>query len=253
MIEAAILRALLTLVLVLAPTLAAEELQAQSISCRLLRTTERDYSGRCWRGNTTITLLVLQAPTTPTSGRWSGTQARLFGSGADTADVVDWSAFSPTFADIGTADSVYNWCWCRITKFTVDSVSLLFEADPQRPVPASAEDLEIVRRTRAYLHDAGQWNRVSDRNRAIAYCPPEPKSRTLFCAIYEASRLVRGAYLPGAAVAAIQDAIRAASLRRYQHPLDGFNNDSLTDYAMLQRVLHDAEQRVRASLATRGG
>lgn len=185
------------------------------------------------------------------SGRWLGTQARLFGRGADTADVVDWSAFSPTFADIGRIDSAYNWCWCRITRFELDSVSLTFEADPQRPIPASAEDLEIIQRVRGYLSETRLWNRRSDRNRAITYCPPAPTSRTLFCAIHEASRAVRGEYFPGAAIGAIQGAISAVSPRRYQHPLDGFNNDSLVDYPGLQRMLDDAEHRVRASLAVR--
>lgn len=231
----------------------AVTLPAQSITCRVLRTSDRDYSGRCWRDNTTITLLVLQAPPNPLAGRWLGTQARVFGRGADSADVVDWSAFGPTFADIGQPDSTYNWCWCRITRFTLDSVSLVFEADPRRPVSASIEDVAIIQHVRAYLSDPRQWNRNSDRNRAIAYCPPDPESHTLFCALYDAARLVRGAYFPGAAIGAIQSAISATSPRRYQHALDGFNNDSLIDHQLLQRMLEDAERRVRSSLAARGG
>lgn len=189
----------------------ASRLEAQTISCKVLRTSDRDFSGRCWRGNTTIALLVLRSPETPTTGRWLGTQARLFGRGADSADVVDWAAFSPTFADIGRADSAFNWCWCRITKFTIDSVSLAFEADPRQPVQASAEDVEIVQRVSAFLGDASSWNRQSDRNRAVGYCPPSPRSRTLFCAIHDAAVAVRGQYLPGAALSAIQGAMGAVS------------------------------------------
>jgi hypothetical protein len=113
--------------------------------------------------------------------------------------------------------------------------------------------VEIIQRVRAYLSEARQWNRQSDRNRAIGYCPPDPVSRTLFCALYDASRMVRDAYLPGAAIGAIQSAISAVSPRRYQHPLDGFNNDSLVDFQTLQRMLDHAERRVRANLAVRGG
>lgn len=226
---------------------------AQLITCRVLRTSANDFSGRCTRDNTTIALLVLRSPTRPAEGRWLGTQARLFGHGADTADVVDWAAFGPTFADIGRADSVFNWCWCRITRFDLDSVSLFFEADPGRPVPANADDLAILQRVSAQLSEVGRWNRRSDRNRNISYCPKDPPSRTLFCSLYESSVAVRGDYFPGAAVGAIQRAIGVVSSRDYQHPLDGFNNDALVEFVTLQRMLEEAERRIRMSLTLRGG
>lgn len=65
--------------------------------------------------------------------------------------------------------------------------------------------------------------------------------------------MVRGAYFPGAAFGAMQSAIGSVSPRRYQHPLNGFNNDSLVDFQTVQRMLDDAARRVRASLAVRGG
>lgn len=244
-----------TLALCLIPALPRAS-QAQLIHCDILRTSDSAYAGRCERDGWTVALLVLRPPADPARGRWYGTQARIFSErGTDTADVVDWTAFAPTFVDIGSPDSLFNWCWCRVTAASIDTNGLHFDADPARTAPPSAEDLEILRLTRSYFPDAARWNRRDTRNRAITYCPRDPSSRTLFCALYDATAVVRGDNYWGGAGAAIQAAIRAATTHRYRHPITEFNNDPDIDFATLTRMLDDAARRVREAIdsPTKGG
>ena len=219
----------------------------QVVHCQVLRTSDSAYAGRCYRDTTTVALLVLRPSASAARGRWHGTQARVFGADGDsTKDVVDWTAFAPAFVDVGSTDSVFSWCWCRIVKSTLDTSGLRFDADLGRPVPAVTHDLDIVQLARGYLRDSTRWSRGDTRSRAIGYCPRTPATRTLYCALYEATTVVRGegAY-GGPAVGAVQAAIRIVSPRRYQHPLTDFNNDPLIGFDVLQRMFDEAVRRVR--------
>jgi hypothetical protein len=221
----------------------------QVIRCDALRTSDSAYAGRCTREGTTIALLVLRPPANPKAGRWSGTQARVFGAGGDTADVVDWRAFGPTFVDVGKPNGIFNWCWCFVTAATVDTDGLHFEARLERPAPPTAEDLAILRLLRSYFPDSTKWNRHDARNRGITFCPRSPTSRTMFCALYDATVAIRGDYYLGQAGNAIQAAIRAETPQHYQHPITEFNNDPRTTFANLKRVVDDAVGHVRDELA----
>jgi len=167
--------------------------------------------------------------------------------------MVDWQAFSPVFVDINAKDRLFSYCWCLVTRAVVDTEGLHFDADGQREGPATNRDLETLKLTRSYFTDASRWNRRDERSRGISYCPREAASRTLFCALYDATVVAHGeAYLAAPANAAVRDAInRAVPNNNYNHPLTDFNNDAQVDFATMTRMLDDAIRRVREALAAR--
>jgi hypothetical protein len=224
----------------------------QSINCQLTRTSDNVYAGHCARRDTTVLLLLLNQATAKASERWIGTQARIFGSGGDTLDVVDWSTFGPVFLT-GGADSTFSWCWCHVTRLAADTTGLFFDVDVSRVGRATRNDVEILRRVLEDFGKPERWNRHSDRERAISYCPRTAPSKTLFCAMYSASVTVLGDYYPSPAVRAIQAAIRHTAPRRYRHPLDGFNNDPEVNFAALRQMLEMALQDVQGQLASMRG
>lgn len=230
--------------------------QTQTIHCDLLRTSDSAYAGRCSGNSRAVALLVLRPPQSGSTGRWHGTGARVFGTAGDsTKDAIDWQAFSPVFVDVSSRDSLFSWCWCAVTRATVDTEGLHFDADQRREALPTSQDLEVLRLARSYFTNAAQWNRRDDRSRGISYCPRNPASRTLFCALYDAAIAIRGEfYIFTPTNGAVREAIGAASPREYQHPLTGFNNDPLIDFTAMTKMLDDAVRRTREMLAKgRGG
>lgn len=228
-------------------------LRANPCTATVLRTSDRAYAGRCLSDSKSFALLVLRPPESGITGRWHGTGARVFSESPDsTKDRVDWAAFSPVFVDFGSADSLFSWCWCKVTRATFDTEGLHFDADERQPGRTTIQDLEVLRRARAYFTGSTQWNRRDDRNRGISYCPRNPSSRTLYCALYDATIAVRGEfYIFTPANGAVREAIGAASPREYQHPLTGFNNDPLIDFAAMTRMLDEAVRRMQEALTKR--
>lgn len=225
--------------------------EAQRIDCHLRRTSAAAYAGRCARNDTTVAMLLLRPPAGTTTGRWTGTGARIFGRGGDSSDVVDWTAFSPAMADVGAPGGVFASPigWMAVTESRVDTGGLRFSAAPGTSPPATQEDLRILQVAGAYFTDSARWNRVDTRKSAVVDCPPAPAPRTLFCAFHEASVQVAGDFYGARpAGAALQAAIRAARPVRYQHPLTDFNNDPAVSFATIRRVYADAVERVEAQL-----
>jgi hypothetical protein len=222
-------------------------ISAQTIHCDILRTSAASYAGRCTQGNEAIALLVLQPPNSSMSGRWHGTGARVFGEPNDsTKDVVDWAAFSPVAVDVNDGEGLFTWCWCSVVNATIDTEGLHFDADPRRPAPVSLPDLEVLRRARSYLDEPSSWNRRDERTRGISYCPREPVSRTLYCALYDATVAVRGEfYIYTPTNGFVRDAIDALRPNGdYLHPLTDFNNDPSVDFDVMTAMLDDAMRRI---------
>jgi hypothetical protein len=228
---------------------------AQLVHCDLLRTSDSAFAGRCVRDSSAVGFLVLRPPPAGSTGRWNGTYARVFGTAGDsTKDVIDWQAFSPVFVDVDSRDSLFTWCWCVVTRAAIDTEGLHFDADSRRIAPPTAQDLAVLEMARSYFGNPAQWNRRDDRSRGIGYCPRNPVTRTLFCALYEATIAVRGEfYLTTPAIRAVQQSIGAASPREYQHPLTDFNNDPLIDFTAVTATLDDAVRRTREVLAKAPG
>jgi hypothetical protein len=224
----------------------------QAMHCDVLRTSDSAYAGRCTTNSRASALLILRPPRSGITGRWHGTGARVFGTvGDSTKDMVDWQAFSPVFVDVGTPDSLFSWCWCRVTRATVDTAGLHLDVDPRREAPATNQDLEVLRLVRTYFSDTTQWNRRDERSRGISYCARNARSRTLYCALYDASLRVRSEfYIFTPANGVVRDAINAAMPNNnYRHPLTDFNNDPQIDFAAMTRMLDDAVRRMRELLS----
>lgn len=245
------LNVLLLVAAVFLPLLLARPAHSQIIHCDILRVSDVSYAGRCTRNSTTVALLVLQPPRVLTTGRWRGTTgARIFGErGDNTKDRIDWNTFQPVFVDVGMHDGLFSWCWCAVTNAEVDHDGLHFDADQKRASPISVADIKVLNRVRSYFKNPTQWNRHDDRSRAISYCPRNPQSRTLFCALYDATVFVRGEFYPQAPASGfLFEAISAASPRNYQHPLTDFNNDPLLEFGAMTRMLDDAQRRAREAM-----
>jgi hypothetical protein len=230
------------------PVMLAKQVHGQIVHCDVLRVSDSSYAGRCTRNAATVALLVLRPPRVLTAGRWHGTTgARVFGERGDsTKDRIDWNTFSPAFVDVGARDGLFSWCWCVVTNANVDTDGLHFDADQKRTGPLSLADIKVVSRIRSYFNNSTQWNHHDDRSRAISYCQRNPKSRTLFCALYDATVFVRGEYYSQAPASRfLFEAIAAVSPREYQHPLTDFNNDPLVDFTMMTRMLDSAQRHAR--------
>lgn len=229
---------------------------SQIIHCDVLRTSDSAYAGRCTQSSRAVAVLVVRPPQFGTSGRWHGTGGRVFGTAGDsTKDMVDWQAFSPVFVDLGARDSLFSWCWCSVVRAHVDTNGLHFDADTRREVSATNQDLEVLRLVRSYFTHAALWNRRDERSRGISYCPRKARSRTLYCALYDASVSVRGEfYIFTPANGFVRDAINAAMpTNRYRHPLTDFNNDPAVDFPTMTRMLDDAVRRAGVKLAKKAG
>src|SRR5947208_1510940 len=120
-------------VIVAAVALLANTLDAQNtlVECQLRLTATDTYTGRCVRHDTSVAMIALHPATRPQAGRWRGINARVFGRGGDSADVVDWSAFSPAIVDVGTANGIFSsWLgWFRVRQAVFDTAGLRFSAD----------------------------------------------------------------------------------------------------------------------------
>ena len=91
-------------------------------------------------------MLVLRPPAHPPVGRWQGINARIFGRGGGTADVVHWTAFSPAIVDIrASRDGVFGSTlgWLDVHRAVLDSSGFLVvcAADTTAPIECVAEGL----------------------------------------------------------------------------------------------------------------
>src|SRR4051812_9315237 len=136
--------------LVVAIVAGAGDVAAQSsgdpaAQCQLRRLSDSAYAGRCSFRDTTILLLAMKPPAGGIVGHWSGLSARVRGRGGDTSDVIDWTAFQPSFLEVGARDGLIassTLPWNVITETRSDSTGALsFVAHLSRTGPATDADV----------------------------------------------------------------------------------------------------------------
>ena len=115
---------------------------------------------------------------------------------------------------------------------------------------ATADDLRILDRADQILSDSTKWDRADDR-----VCKPSDTTRSLFCAVKQATEEVLGEYrhddkLGQAALREIRRVIEDLNPgRTLKHRLMDYNNLPSTSFEDIKRVLHLARKRVAADLA----
>lgn len=111
--------------------------------------------------------------------------------------------------------------------------------------PVTKADLEIVAHARTILSSPEKWNRADTRK-----CPADEKTFSLYCALEKATQEVTGTFAHrGAAMQEARFAIDdVAPNRNYNHRLMGYNNDSTTTFADIQRLFDLLQARITKRL-----
>lgn len=118
----------------------------------------------------------------------------------------------------------------------------------RRDRPPEPDDLRILRRAEELLHNESVWNRSDDR---ACVDDEHAGSRSLFCALHQASLDVAGQYVHRrVALQEVRFAVEeTAGGRTFEHRLRDFNNLPDTELADVRRVLQIAHDRIARRLA----
>ena len=113
--------------------------------------------------------------------------------------------------------------------------------------PVTKYDLEIVRRARKILNSPARWNRADNR-----ICPSCAKTFSLYCALKKAADELNDGFKHRSAVMQearfVIDEIGPKG-HHYEHRLMNYNNDPLTKFSDIQKVLGLMEVRISKRLA----
>jgi len=213
-------------------------------TCTLRRDGAGIYRGRCTRANTLVAQVSLKPPSRQSPTLWRGS-AKFAWRPQEEPSAVDMRKGGSIRA--GTE-------WIDVRDVNVDSSGAVFTIDVDRRSLPTRVDLAILRRAKGYLVKPSQWDRSATPDSLITPARPFgcPKSttRTLFCALYDASVAEAGEYWHGRpAINAVRDGVAAASKRPLRHPLFDINSDPTTTLTTLQNILADAEKRVQRQMA----
>lgn len=207
-------------------------------TCHLRWHGDTAYVGSCVHGRDTLAVLSLRRP--------AASEPSLF-RGLRTApaplDLVALDTSSqPTYRD--------GRLWANAQDFRASSTELDYTYDAGSATMPSDIDERILKRAREFLSDPSDWNHAADpepevavpqftRNPSLAkggYCPTG-RTRTLFCALYDASIAETGEFWFGRPAI---DAVRASVLVEapgLRHPLMEFNGATQTRHDDVLRML----------------
>lgn len=113
-----------------------------------------------------------------------------------------------------------------------------------RPLVRDSISVRILESARAHFRDSTSWSRQDRRTFGFLDCSPTALARSLFCAVYEATRAALGDAYGGPANQAVLDEVRRRRPTD-QHPVQAFNNDPTTTLDDVRSVLEAAIGRVR--------
>jgi hypothetical protein len=215
--------------------------------CQLHRDSDTSFAGSCSQGDATAVRLRLRPPSNAATGVWRGRGTR-------TGEVRD----EPLFVEVRGASGAFGTGTGRyeIAEVRADTARLEFLVAPDQKSPPNTADLAILRQARAYLPDSTKWNRRDALRKGETYdtdpyyytgCSKQAATRTLFCALHDASIAVMGEFYGGPAVDAVLNSIPRDE--------DGdpmgmqvFNKQRKTTFRDVQAVLDDAINHLAAQL-----
>jgi hypothetical protein len=130
---------------------------------------------------------------------------------------------------------------------SIASPALALDPDEVRGMPVTEEDVRILVVAEELLKDESLWNRQDDRR-----CRDDEQTgrRSLFCALFRASKDVLGGYQHRrAALEHVRLVIMELTPNSgYKHRVLDYNNDPQTSLADIKNVLETALGRVREKL-----
>jgi hypothetical protein len=130
---------------------------------------------------------------------------------------------------------------------SIAAPALALDDDEVRSMPVTEEDVRILVVAEELLKDESLWNRQDDRR-----CRDDEQTgrRSLFCALFRASKDVLGGYQHRrAALEHVRLVIKELTPQSgYKHRVMDYNNDPQTSFAEIRRVLDTALGRVRVKL-----
>lgn len=162
-------------------------------------------------------------------------------------DSIDfrWAGDPPLTCSLRRSDSRNYEGTCQDSGRVEGRLRLTKDGPPQGlELPVSDADFRILARARRILSGPSVWNRRDDRA-----CEDDERrgSWSLFCALYQASVDVAGAYLH---LRPVMMELRAAvgeitNRRSFEHQLRDYNNLDSTTYADIETIFERAERRLR--------
>lgn len=222
---------------------AAASASAQTVACYAKPFGDGTLSGRCIQGDTVVGELAFRRPAPSALWLWRGT---IRGSGFRSAASGGAIGESEIGVDGRPGGALrLGRSWLELRDVRTDSGGLHFTFRVDRIQRATDVDLRILQRARTMLPDASRWNRSDPTDMSAAPvkgfgCTPATRE-SMFCAIYLASIETAGDYAHfRPAINAVREAVAAAGMHQYRHPLVEFNNDSSTTLSDVQGVLDSA-------------
>ena len=237
------------------PSAAQSRDESEPVRCRLGRAADDTFTGSCTQGDSTVARATLRRPGSAMPHLWIGTlEGARFRSAASRGP----EGRTGIGVDVRPAGALrLGREWLRLAAVVSDRVSFEFSFRFDRPAPGNEVDVEILRRTRAFLDDPARWNAddPTDMDSAPTKgfgCAPAPR-QSMFCALYQATLTVSGDYAHfRPAVNAVRRAIADRGTQGYRHPLVDFNNAPGRTLSDVQAILDSALVSVRRDAGTGG-
>ena len=131
--------------------------------------------------------------------------------------------------------------WFQITDWAHSENAIVFAMHADKRVNPSGLDLLIIQRAKDLLVDAGNWNRQDNRK-----CPREPTSRSIYCAMIDASiDITGGSHHRRPALQVVREIVQNRSMgRSYQHRLMDYNNDPSTEIADVHSLFDESLEKI---------
>jgi hypothetical protein len=143
----------------------------------------------------------------------------------------------------GVAKLPYGWFGVAGQQSREGSVRMVL--DGNRTLPATSDDIQILKRAKALLPNDAAWNKQDNRQ-----CPKGQAKLSVFCALTQATEEISGGYhYRQPAMQAVREAVNEVGGKRVdKHRLMDYNNHPDTTLAEIHALLAMAQAKVEQRL-----